>query len=99
MTSSSFQLYIYIFLFLKVVGLMENAEGKIDLSRVILQCIHSGFVREAVHLLPKQPLIQKNNNMYSNAIVYVREMVHARIVRTFNLSYFCSIFFLVYMPH
>ncbi|XP_047468526.1 leucine-rich PPR motif-containing protein, mitochondrial-like [Penaeus chinensis] len=62
-----------------IVGMMEEAAGKIDLSRLMLQCIHSGYVREAVHLLPKHPLIRQNNHLYTNAMVYLREMVHAEV--------------------
>ncbi|XP_063589389.1 leucine-rich PPR motif-containing protein, mitochondrial-like [Penaeus indicus] len=62
-----------------IVGMMEEAAGKMDLSRLMLQCIHSGYVREAVHLLPKQPLIRQNNHLYTNAMVYLREMVHAKV--------------------
>ncbi|XP_042857897.1 leucine-rich PPR motif-containing protein, mitochondrial-like isoform X2 [Penaeus japonicus] len=62
-----------------IVELMEDAEGKMDLSRLVLQCIHSDYVREAIHLLPRQPLIRQNNHLYSNAMVYIREMVHARV--------------------
>lgn len=74
----------------KIVELMEDAEGKMDLSRLVLQCIHSDYVREAIHLLPKQPLIRQNNHLYSNAMVYIREMVHAKVVSNFTFLFLCT---------
>ncbi|KAG7174049.1 Leucine-rich PPR motif-containing protein-like 1 [Homarus americanus] len=62
-----------------IVELMTECSNKLDLSRVVLQMIHCGHVREAVHLLPTFPLIRSNNHLYSNALVYIREMVYAHV--------------------
>ncbi|XP_071537596.1 leucine-rich PPR motif-containing protein, mitochondrial-like isoform X2 [Panulirus ornatus] len=62
-----------------VLKLIEDNGGNVDLSRIVLQMIHFGHVREAVHLLPSFPHIRRNNHLYSNASIYIQEMVHAEV--------------------
>lgn len=61
-----------------VLRLVDESGMKLDISRVALRLIYCSRVREAVHLLVALPLLRTNNHLYSNAAVYIREIVHAR---------------------
>ena len=47
---------------------------KVDVSRVALHLIDCSWVRKAVHLL------RTNSHLYSNAAVYMRDIVHVLTV-------------------
>nr|XP_045597235.1 leucine-rich PPR motif-containing protein, mitochondrial-like isoform X1 [Procambarus clarkii] len=62
-----------------IVELIEESGRGFNLSRVVLQIIHSGHVHEAIHLLPMIPRIRDNNHLYSNAAIYIQEVVHTQV--------------------
>lgn len=62
-----------------MLRLVEECGMKVDVSRMALRLIHRGHVREAVHLFLSLPALRTNNHLYSNASVYLREIVHARM--------------------
>lgn len=61
-----------------VLKLVEDSGVKADISRLALRLIHCGWVREAVHLILSLPFLRTNNHLYSNAAIYLREIVHTR---------------------
>ncbi|XP_045114025.1 leucine-rich PPR motif-containing protein, mitochondrial-like isoform X2 [Portunus trituberculatus] len=61
-----------------VLQLVEESGMKADISWLALHLIHCGRVKEAVHLVLSLPFLRTNNHLYSNAAIYLREIVHTR---------------------
>ncbi|XP_063883636.1 leucine-rich PPR motif-containing protein, mitochondrial-like isoform X2 [Scylla paramamosain] len=61
-----------------VLQLIQESGMKADISHLALRLIHCGRVKEAVHLVLSLPFLRTNNHLYSNAAIYLREIVHTR---------------------